>query len=82
MRNIYTWVQAGSIDKKNFFRMLDNGYSPVICPGGVQEVLLLESNSECKTMMIRMMIIGMKNCLCVIVMKVNITDDNEKCSFA
>jgi len=47
MRNIYTWVQAGSIDKKNFFRMLDNGYSPVICPGGVQEVLLLESNSEC-----------------------------------
>ena len=62
MKNIYTWARAVSIDKKNLIRMLDNGYSPVICPGGVQEVLLLESNSECKTIMMRMMMIEMKNC--------------------
>ena len=58
MRNIYTWIQAGSIDKKNFIRMLDNGYSPVICPGGVQEVLLLDSDNECKMMMIMIMVIN------------------------
>ena len=52
MKNIYTWAQAVSIDKKNLIRMLDNGYSPVICPGGVQEVLLMESTDECKIMII------------------------------
>jgi hypothetical protein len=52
MKNIYTWARAVSIDKKNLIRMLDNGYSPVICPGGVQEVLLMESTDECKIMII------------------------------
>ena len=67
MKNIYTWARAVSIDKKNLIRMLDNGYSPVICPGGVQEVLLMESTDECK-MMIMMMMMKMMIMMMIMIM--------------
>lgn len=47
MRHIYTWVNAHSIDKKNIQRMIANKISPVLCPGGVQEVILMEHEDEC-----------------------------------
>lgn len=47
MRHIYTWVNANSIDKKNIIRMLKDGNSVILCPGGVQEVLLMENPNEC-----------------------------------
>jgi 2-acylglycerol O-acyltransferase 2 len=47
MRHIYTWVDANSIDKKNIIRMLKANNSVVLCPGGVQEVLLMENEDEC-----------------------------------
>lgn len=47
MRHVYTWVNAASVDKKNLVKMLDEGISPVICPGGVQEVTLMENDQEC-----------------------------------
>lgn len=47
MRHMYTWVNAHSIDKKSVQKMLANKISPVLCPGGVQEVLLMENDSEC-----------------------------------
>lgn len=47
MKHIYTWVNAASADKKNIIRMIKSGISPVICPGGVQEVTLMENDHEC-----------------------------------
>jgi 2-acylglycerol O-acyltransferase 2 len=42
MRHVYTWVKAQSIDKKNLLKLLSEGFSPIICPGGVQEVTLMQ----------------------------------------
>ena len=47
MRHIYTWVNAYSVDKKSLIKMLSTGISPVLCPGGVQEVTLMENEKEC-----------------------------------
>lgn len=47
MRHVYTWVNAHSIDKKEVIKLMDDDYSPVICPGGVQEVTMMESDDEC-----------------------------------
>jgi diacylglycerol O-acyltransferase 2, plant len=47
MKHIYTWVHARSADKKNLIDMLRKGISPVLCPGGVQEVTLLKNENEC-----------------------------------
>lgn len=47
MRHMYTWVNATSIDKTNLVKMLNNGISPIICPGGVQEVTMMEREDEC-----------------------------------
>ena len=47
MKHIYTWVQATSVDKKNVISFIKEGVSPVICPGGVQEVTLMENDNEC-----------------------------------
>ena len=47
MRHVYTWVNATSIDKKNLIKMINQNISPVICPGGVQEVTMLEKDDEC-----------------------------------
>lgn len=48
MRHIYTWMAAGAIEKKNLQRFMNLKYSPVICPGGVQECIHLDQSiSEC-----------------------------------
>ena len=47
MRHLYTWVNSTSVDKKNFISLIESGISPVMCPGGVQEVTLMESDKEC-----------------------------------
>ena len=47
MKHIYTWVNAHSIDKKSIQKMIAKKISPVLCPGGVQEVLLMENEDEC-----------------------------------
>lgn len=46
MKHIYTWVNAVSVDKKNICRLIEKGISPIICPGGVQEVTLLRNKDE------------------------------------
>jgi diacylglycerol O-acyltransferase 2, plant len=46
MRHVYTWINAFSVDKKDLIGMLNQGISPVICPGGVQEVSYLENASD------------------------------------
>jgi len=47
IKHIYTWVNAVPADKSNLRKMLKNGISPVLCPGGVQEVTLMKSDKEC-----------------------------------
>lgn len=48
MKHVYTWCSAVSVDKKSIKSMLRRGISPCICPGGVQEVTLLDrSKKEC-----------------------------------
>lgn len=47
MRHMYTWVNATSVDKKNLLQIMKEGYSPIICPGGVQEVCMMDNESEC-----------------------------------
>ncbi|MFX5332332.1 hypothetical protein ABTC54_19690, partial [Acinetobacter baumannii] len=44
MRHIYKWVHADSVDRKNLKKMLQNNISPVLCPGGVQEAIYLQSD--------------------------------------
>ncbi|RYY73131.1 hypothetical protein EON63_20150 [archaeon] len=41
MRHVYTWMTAASVDKKDIIKSINNGNSPVIVPGGVQEVIYL-----------------------------------------
>jgi 2-acylglycerol O-acyltransferase 2 len=48
MKHVYTWCSAVSVDKKSIKSMLRRGISPCICPGGVQEVTLMDrSKKEC-----------------------------------
>ncbi len=42
MKHIYTWVEAMPVDKKDIIRAISNKESPVICPGGVQEVAFID----------------------------------------
>lgn len=44
MKHAYTWASATSVDKKTVLSILDRGHSPVICPGGAQEVTYLTSS--------------------------------------
>lgn len=46
MKHVYTWAAATSVDKKNLQKLLSSGQSPVVCPGGAQEVIYLESHDE------------------------------------
>ena len=46
MRHIYTWARAESVDKANLLRRIKDGYSPVFCPGGVQEVAYMGNKKE------------------------------------
>jgi 2-acylglycerol O-acyltransferase 2 len=47
MRHFLSWASASSAEKSNIEYLISKGYSPAICPGGVQEVLNMKSNKEC-----------------------------------
>ena len=47
MKHIYTWVNAHSVAKKAVMKLLESGVSPVICPGGMQEVTHMKTEKEC-----------------------------------
>ena len=47
MRHMYTWVNATDVGKKNVLKLIADGISPVICPGGVQEVTLMTNKDDC-----------------------------------
>ena len=42
MKHIYTWVKTKPVDKKTFLERLHKKESFTFCPGGVQEVILLD----------------------------------------
>ena len=43
IKHVYTWTFATSVAKDNLHHLLDIGYSPVLCPGGVKELWYLPS---------------------------------------
>jgi hypothetical protein len=47
MRHVYTWCNSISVDKRSITKYMEQGYSPVLCPGGVQEVTLMKCETEC-----------------------------------
>ncbi|KAJ1431239.1 diacylglycerol acyltransferase [Ochromonadaceae sp. CCMP2298] len=47
MRHMYTWCNSISVDKRSITKYMGQGYSPVLCPGGVQEVILMKNEDEC-----------------------------------
>jgi hypothetical protein len=47
MRHIYTWVSATTVDRNNMKSIISEGISPVVCPGGMQEVVLMENPDQC-----------------------------------
>jgi 2-acylglycerol O-acyltransferase 2 len=46
MKHVYTWASAQSVSKSNVKRLMDQGYSPTICPGGVQEVTMMSKDQK------------------------------------
>lgn len=52
MRHIFTWGTASSVDKKNIEKLLKNGYSVSLCPGGVQEVTAMATIEQPKEVII------------------------------
>ena len=42
LKHVYTWVKAKPVDKKTFMGRLHKNKSFTFCPGGVQEVILLD----------------------------------------
>lgn len=46
LRQIYTWTGGAPVDRKTFRRKLDRKESFVFCPGGVQEVTLMDPNNS------------------------------------
>ena len=46
MRHVWSWVCAESIDRKNVVRLLKEGVSVCLCPGGVREVIEMSIQQE------------------------------------
>ena len=44
MRHIYTWAESTSVDRDNIRKILSDGGSPALCPGGAQEVIYLDDD--------------------------------------
>lgn len=47
MRHIWTWTSAASASRRTILGLLNQGSSPVICPGGAREVAYLSNRKEC-----------------------------------
>ena len=48
MRHMFTWSPSMSVDKDSLRAVLKKGFSPTICPGGVQEVTyMIQGKDEC-----------------------------------
>ena len=52
MRHVFTWTRAASVDRKYLQRLLNEGISPIICPGGAREVTFMTEEPVC-TMFIK-----------------------------
>ena len=46
IRHVYTWSNAQSVDKNNIIKLIQNGISPALCPGGAQEVAYLNTDTK------------------------------------
>lgn len=47
MRHVWTWCAASSASRRAIVSLLNQGLSPVICPGGAREVAYLSKKKEC-----------------------------------
>ena len=48
MRHVWSWVCAESIDRTNVVRLLKDGVSVCLCPGGVKEVIYMAQQQQRK----------------------------------
>jgi len=46
MKHIYTWASAASVDKSNILRLMKEGKTITVCPGGAQEVTYMTADED------------------------------------